>query len=295
MIRAQELSIKSKPVSPTSRVLRALGGLAILATLFAGLELSQAQDRGPVVDILGRPENAPPEAYSYLSVIDPNTGRAIDDLNDTNFAVRISGQDVDASASLETSGVAVAIVIDRGGIARQSDPRMGHAVDLAGSLLDMLVLDGSSTSDIVGLIGIRGRDAGGLTPLVQFTDFDPNIIRNEFDKLRTEIVSEVTPLYDGIDQAIEWIAENDNAQMAEKLAHRRPIIVVFSDGIDNQFSSESHETIIINKCLQRDILLYAVRMEATGRARPMQTTWRRWLLRPMAYTPPTTPTCTIRR
>jgi len=239
--------------------------LWVLATLFAGWNLGLAQGRGPVVDILGKPETVPPDAHAYVSVIDPSTGRTIDGLSDANFAVQISEQDVNATASLETRGIAVAIVIDRGGIAQRGDPRIGQAVELTDSLLNKLNVDGSASADMVALIGIRGREQGGLTPLVEFTDYDPVAVSNEFDKLRTEIVGEVTPLYDGIDQAIEWIAENDDAQIQEKLTYRRPIIVVFSDGIDNQFSSESHETIIINKCLQHNILLYAVRMEAPGR------------------------------
>ena len=247
------------------RRLAFLALFCILAVLFAGWHSSQAQGRGPVVDILGKAETTPPDAHAYVSVIDPNTGRTIDGLRDTNFTVHVSEQDVEATASLEVQGVAVVMVIDRGGIARQRDPRIGHAVDLADSLLGILNVDGSVGADMVALIGVRGRDSGGLTPLVEFTDYDPIAVRNEFDKLRTEIVDEVTPLYDGIDQAIEWLTENDDAQIQEKLAHRRPIIVVFSDGIDNQFSSESHETIIINKCLQNGILLYAVRMEARGR------------------------------
>jgi len=237
----------------------------ILVALVTGWHFSQAQGRGPVVDILGQAETIPPEAHAYVSVIDPNTGRAIDGLNDANFAVQVSGQDVEATTSLETQGVAVVMVVDRGGIAQRRDPRIGQAVDLADNLVGMLNVDGSASADMVALIGIRGRDSGGLTPLVEFTDYDPMAVRNEFDKLRTEIVDEVTPLYDGIDQAIEWLTENDAAEIQEKLARRRSIIVVFSDGIDNQFSSESHETIIINKCLQNGILLYAVRMEARGR------------------------------
>lgn len=238
--------------------------LSIVVTLCAGWSLSQAQGRGPVVDILGKPETTPPDAHVYISVVDPNTGRALDDLDDANFAVQVSEQDVNTTVALETRGVGVVMVIDRGGIARREDPRISQAVDLADGLLEMLNIDGSINTDMVALVGIRGRDDGGLTPLVKFTDYDPNAARNEFDKLRTEIVEEVTPLYDGIDQAIEWIVGSDDADIQSKIVHRRPIIVIFSDGIDNQFSSESHETIIINKCLQNGISLYAVRMEAPG-------------------------------
>jgi Mg-chelatase subunit ChlD len=238
----------------------------ILAILFIGFHFSQAQGHGPVVAILGKPETTPPDAHVHVSVIDPNTGRAIDGLSGANFAVQVSEQTVDATVSPETRGIAVVIVVDRGGIAQREDPRIGQAVELANRLLDMLNMDGSPNADMVAFIGIRGREDGGLTPLVEFTDYDPNAARNEFDRLRTEIVEEVTPLYDGIDQAIEWIAENDDTDTQQKLSRRRPIIVVFSDGIDNQFSSESHETIIINKCLQNGISLYAVRMEAQGRS-----------------------------
>ncbi|HET89334.1 MAG TPA: FHA domain-containing protein, partial [Chloroflexi bacterium] len=239
--------------------------LSILIALSAGWNTGLAQRRGPIVDILGRPTTTPPEVHTYISVVDPNTGRAIDDLSDANFAVQVSDEDVDATVELETRGVAVVMIIDRGGIARRGDPRIGQAVELVDNLLTRLDLNGSARADMAALIGIRGREHGGLTPDVRFTDFDPNAIRNEFDKLRTEVVDEVTPLYDGIDRAIEWITENDQADTREKLAYRRPIIVVFSDGIDNQFSSESYETIIINKCLQNNIMLYAVRMEAPGR------------------------------
>lgn len=247
------------------RFIAVLTSFCALVILVAGYDLSQAQGRGPVVDVLGKPEITPPDVNLYVSVVDPNTGRAIDELGDDNFAVQVSEQEVDATASPETRGVAVVMVIDRGGIARRGDPRIGQAVDLADSLLGMLNVDGSESADMVALIGVRGREEGGLTPLIQFTDYDPVVVSNEFDKLRTETVNEVTPLYDGIDGALELITENEDAEIQEKLDRRRPIIVVFSDGIDNRFSSESHETIIINKCLQHGILLYAVRMEARGR------------------------------
>ena len=249
----------------TKRFLPLLASLSLLGMLFTGWHASQAQGRGPVVDVLGKPETTPPNAQAYVSVVDASTGRIIDGLSDANFAVLVSEQEVEATASLETQGVAVVMVVDRGGIARRGDPRIENAVNLASDLLDMLNVDGTASADMAALIGIRGRDSGGLTPLVEFTDYDPNAVRNEFEKLRTETVDEVTPLYDGIDRAIEWITENDDAEIQEKLTHRRPIIFAFSDGIDNQFSSESHETIIINKCRENGILLYAVRMEAPGR------------------------------
>jgi Mg-chelatase subunit ChlD len=237
----------------------------VLAIVLTGWYFSHAQELGPVVDILGKPETAPPQARAYVSVVDPTTGRIVDGLSEDNFAVQVSEQDVPATVALEAKGVAVVLVIDRGGIARRGDPRIGDAVGLADSLLGMLTIDGSASADMVALIGVRGTEEGGLTPLVPFTDYDPNAVSNEFDKLRTEVVGEVTPLYDGIDQAIEWLTDNNRAEIQHKLAHRRPLIVVFSDGIDDKFSSESHEAIIASKCRENNILLYTVRMEARGR------------------------------
>lgn len=219
-----------------------------------------AQGQAPVLRILGEPSPGP-NAEMLVSVLDPNVGRSLPDLTAANFALQLSGESVPlTSVTAETGGVAVVLVIDRGGIARRNDPRIGRAVELAGALLDRLNLDGSPNADMVALVGIRGRDAGGLTPLIPFTDRDPNLIRNEFDALRTEIVSEVTPLYDGIDRAIEWLIQNPSAQVQAQLQSRQPVIVIFSDGIDRQFSSEAYETVIINKCRQAGILLYAVRM-----------------------------------
>ncbi|MBN1921972.1 MAG: FHA domain-containing protein [Anaerolineae bacterium] len=227
--------------------------------LLLALEIG-AQGQGPVLRVLGEPSPGP-NAEILVSVLDPNVGRSLPDLTADNFALQLSGEAIPLTGvTSETGGVAVVLVVDRGGIARKNDPRIGQAMDLSGALLDRLVVDGSPNADMVALVGIRGRDAGGLTPLIPFTDRDPNSIRNEFDALRAEVVPEVTPMYDGIDRAIEWLTQNPNAQVQAQLNSRRAVIVVFSDGIDRQFSSEAYETVIINKCLQSGILLYAVRM-----------------------------------
>ena len=236
-----------------------IAGFCLILTLTLVWEAG-AQGQAPVLRILGEPSPGP-ESEMLVSVLDPNTGRSLPDLTADNFAVQLSGEPLPLTGvTAETTGLAVVLVMDRGGIARKNDPRMGQAVDLASALLDRLAVDGSPTADMVALIGIRGRDAGGLTPLVPFTDRDPNAIRNEFDGLRTETVPEVTPLYDGIDRAIEWLTQNPSAPVQAQLNSRRAVIVVFSDGIDRQFSSEAYETVIINKCQQAGILLYAVRM-----------------------------------
>lgn len=242
--------------------------LCLITILFvAGLFIGSwmpgwAQGLGPVVDILGKPDSRsnPPNVNTYVSVVDPNTGRSIPELTDANFSIQVSEEDLQATVAPETRGVAVTMIIDRGGIASRGDPRIGQAVDLADNLLSMLNIDGSPTTDMVSLIGIRGRDAGGLTPTVPFTDYDPNLIRNEFDGLRTETVPETTPLYDGIDRAIKWMTDNPDATLQDKINQRRKLIVIFSDGIDNQYSSEAHETRIMDQCNKNGIILYTVRM-----------------------------------
>ncbi len=240
--------------------LRPVNVVFCLVMLFVLVLEVGAQGQGPVLRVLGEPLPGP-DAEILVSVLDPNVGRSLPDLTADNFALQLSGEAIPlTNVTSETGGVAVVLVVDRGGIARKNDQRIGQAVDLAGAMLDRLIVDGSPGSDMVALVGIRGRDAGGLTPLIPFTDRDPNLIRNEFDALRTEVVPEVTPLYDGVDRAIEWLTQNPSAQVQAQLNSRRSVIVVFSDGIDRQFSSEAYETVIINKCLQSGILLYAVRM-----------------------------------
>ncbi len=251
------------------RALVALVCLALLLRLTAGT--AQAQELPPdppVVDILGEPDTRtdPPYARVTVSVVDRLTGRAIDELHEADFAVQVAGAELDATVSLETTGLAVVIVIDRGGISRRGDPRIARAVGLAETLLDLLSVDGSSTADMVGLIGIRGKDDGGLTPIVPFTDYDPNAIRNSFDVLRTEIVDETTPLYDGLDRALTWIARNPDPEVRAQLTHRRKVIFIFSDGIDRAYSNEAHETLIVNQARAHDVLIYAIQMTDRGRS-----------------------------
>lgn len=235
----------------------------VLTGIFLGTWVpGWTQDLGPLVTILGKPDSGsnPPNINTYVSVVNPDTGRSIPDLTGANFSVQVSEEEQQVTINPETRGIAVTMVIDRGGIARRGDQRIGRAVELADSLLSRLNVDGSPTADMVSLIGIRGAEAGGLTPTVIFTDYDPNLIRNEFDGLRTETVPETTPLYDGIDRAIKWLTDNPDAALQEKVNQRRKFIVIFSDGIDNKYSSEAHETRIMDQCNKNGISLYTVRM-----------------------------------
>ena len=236
-----------------------------------------AQVSGPVVDILGTPDSTstPPDAHTYVSVVNPQTGRAIDDLTSENFQVQVSGSDISPNISLEETGIAVIMVVDRGGIGEASQMRrIGWAVDLMDEFLGKLKVDGSATTDMVGLIGIREREweSGPLTPTAQLTDWDPVSVSNQFDTLRTEPINKVTPLFDGLDQAIEWFTDNLDSEIQKKLENRRRVIIVFSDGIDNKFSNRSHEAIITTKCTENKIQIYTVRIGGgSGDVNNMQT------------------------
>jgi Mg-chelatase subunit ChlD len=239
-----------------------------LFSLMIGLIPAKAQGGGPFFALLGKidAKSNPPNARADVSVINPTSGRALEGLSVENFAVQISEDDVPVTdVTPSESGVAVAIVIDRGGIGR--GPRREQVVDLVDAFLNRLTVDGSPNADMVGLIGIRGREeerktGRDLVPKVPFTDFDLQAIRNEFDALRTENIPEVTPLYDGLDEALEWLTENASSETQAKLNQRRKIILVFSDGIDRKFSSEAHETSIIDECRKNNIAMTTIFMAA---------------------------------
>ena len=164
--------MKRKPASLFLTLFCTIGIITVTMAAIADANTSQAQRRGPIVDILGRAETSPPEAYALVSVVDPNTGRTIEGLTDTNFNVHISEEEVEATISLETQGIAVAMVIDRGGIARRGDPRIGEAGYLVQSLMDILNIDGTRENPTIvcdpdkGLIKIQGVSIGE-DPLMQ--------------------------------------------------------------------------------------------------------------------------------
>ncbi len=104
-------------------------------------------DEPPVVDILGRSTPSPPASRVCCGV-----SRRSEERDGSSrglllqLDVRVSEEAVEPTVALNSTGLAVVMVIDRGGIARRNDPR-GRAVDLASALLDLLALDGSPNAD----------------------------------------------------------------------------------------------------------------------------------------------------
>ena len=240
--------------------------IILLLSSFPGLAQTQ---RSPLLYVLGTPETQKAEGSIRVAVVDPNTGRGMTGL-ENNFQVSVAGDAVTPKVLAETTGIALAIVIDRGGISRQGDPRIGHAIELADQLLQQLRVDGTPNADLVALVGVAELEKPENWNLVGFTDYDPQLIRNEFEAIRAQPVAGVTPLFNGIDQAVEWmirdagVGGNDTISQ-EDLDRRRRVIVVFSDGIDNKFSDRAHQLTLIQKCREDGIMLYTVRLEHAGR------------------------------
>lgn len=256
---------------------RSLATIALMCTciLFTcRLEIGRAQGGGPIVSVLGEPETERNTISTYISVVNPSSGEAITDLPPEAFAVTESGQQIPTTVSPVTSGVAVVIVIDRGGIGWAGDPRLNDTYDLAEALLSRLDLGHNPNGDMVALIGVRApeEDGGpGLTPVQNFELNDRNLILNSLIEIKEQPLppGELAPLYDGLQAAIDMIVDNPDPVIRDELAHRRSIIVTFSDGIDSRFSDATIEMDIIDGCRDNDILLYSIHME--GPDQPVDT------------------------
>jgi hypothetical protein len=248
--------------------------MMVLALLSVVVQGSLAQGgSAPILIIQGTPDAAssPPQVSFYASVIDPDEDKSIEGLGTADFGIKEEGIDKDAqSVSYEGVGMAVVIVVDRGGISAEGDrnsvsdaskARIWDASALGTDLLDnRLVFNAESNDDMVAVVGI-GKD-GVLEPEVDFTynPVDKNGVRNEIERMREMTVDGGTPLYDGLDEALRMLLEPTDPAVASELAHRRKVIVVFSDGIDPNYSNAAAEEDIIRKAKDADISLYTVGM-----------------------------------
>lgn len=241
--------------------------LALAAILLAPWGAA-AQEGRPLLLIHGRPDatSAPPEVRTHVSVIDKAQGRVVEGLTRADFRLTEAGAVIEAvSISEEETGMAVVIVVDRGGISRPNDPRIKQATDLARDLMERLTVSGTQASDDV--IAVVGVGAGGvLAPKEDFSynPVDTNLVRNALVMMEGEPVTGGTPLYEGLDEAINLLTRNSDATLREVLTHRRKIIVVFSDGVDPDFSEIAREQDIIRKSLDNGISIYAVGMAQAG-------------------------------
>jgi len=240
--------------------------LPILATvliLLTGVRAGQAQGTGPLVIIQGTPDTTtqPPNVRTYVSVIDWTTGATIEGLTADDFRVEEVETGVGAlEVSYEAVGLAVVVVVDRGGIAAPGDTRIREATDLVRGLVERLSVTGAPNDDMVAIVGVG--EGGALEPEADFSynPVDTNLVLNTLVTMEGEAVRGGTPLYEGLDEALRLLVENPDATIRDVLSHRRRIIVVFSDGIDPDFSDAAREDDIVRKALDNDISIYTIGM-----------------------------------
>jgi Mg-chelatase subunit ChlD len=233
-------------------------GVLLLTVAQAGL----AQGGVPLV-IIHRPPDAtaaPPEVYTYISVIDREEAKSVEGLTTEDFVVEEDGGVVETkSVSYEAAGLAIAIVVDRGGISAPGDGRIAEATGLAEELINNLSVPGGSGDDMVAVVGIGGDK---MEPIENFT-FDPvdtGRAKNALIPMMGETVSGGTPLYEGLDVALDLLTENTDAKISKALSSRRKVMVVFSDGIDPDFSETTRYDDVIRKALDANVSIYTIGM-----------------------------------
>ncbi len=246
---------------------KSLPVMVVALLLWALTRAGLAQELGPLVVIQGTPDTttAPPQVRTYVSVIDPNTAQSIGDLTADSFQVKEARASVGTPGlSYEPIGLAVVIVVDRGGISAPGDTRIREATDLARELVDRLSATGAPSDDIVAIVGVG--ENGVLEPKENFSynPVDKNLVLNALIAMEGEAVRGGTPLYEGLDEALRLLTANPDAPIRDVLSYRRKVVVVFSDGIDPNFSDEVREQDIIRKANAADISIYTVGMAQRG-------------------------------
>ena len=242
--------------------------LVIALVLLTSVQPGQTQGTGPLVIIQGPPDTttAPPEMRTYVSVIDESTAQAIKGLTAEDFQVQEAGTDVGTpTVSYEPAGLAIVVVVDRGGISAPRDGRIKEATDLVRELVNRLSVTGASDDDVIAIVGV-GED-GVLEPEEDFS-YDPvdtNLVMNALVAMEGETVSGGTPLYEGLDEALRLLTANTDATIRDVLSQRRKIVVVLSDGLDPNFSDEAREGDITSKARAADISLYTIGMAQRNR------------------------------
>jgi hypothetical protein len=241
--------------------------LAVSLILLTVMQAALAQQDGLKFIIQGTPDTttAPPEVRTYASVINEGTAQSIEGLAADNFQLEEAGAAVEtASASYEPVGLAVVAVVDRGGISARGDQRIKEATDLVREIVNRLTVTGAAEDDIIAIVGVGEEDEekGVLHPKADFSynPVDTNLVLNALVEMEGETVRGGTPLYEGLDEALRLLMENSNSELRDVLTHRRKVVVVFSDGVDPNFSDEAREGDITSKARSADISLYTIGM-----------------------------------
>jgi len=237
--------------------------LALLAMVLSGL----TQGVGPLLIIQGLPDAtiAPPGVRTHVSVIDKSTAQTIEGLMANDFQLEEANTLVDPlNVSYEPGGLAILVVVDRGGISVPGDSRINETTGLVRELADRLTVEGKDADDVIAIVGVG--EGGALQPEENFSwsPVDINLVLNALVAMEGETVTGGTPLYEGLDEALRLLTENTEATIRDVLSHRRKVIVVFSDGIDPDYSDSAREEDIIRKAKAAGISLYTIGMARRG-------------------------------
>ncbi|MGQ9467909.1 MAG: hypothetical protein ACUVXE_10110 [Anaerolineae bacterium] len=128
-----------------------LRGFWPLLGIICGLlspKIVRAQLEGPALTIQGSPDttSTPPEIRTYASVIDPSTAETISGLTVEAFRLREAGTDIgEINGEYRPVGLAIVVVVDRGGISAPGDPRLRQATDQVQELVARLTVSGRTT------------------------------------------------------------------------------------------------------------------------------------------------------
>ena len=245
-----------------------LPAMVVSLILLIAVQASQAQGGGPLVIIQGAPDTttAPPEVQTRVSVIDKSTAQAIQGLTAGDLNIKEAGTDVGTPVvSYEPAGLAIVVVVDRGGISAPRDGRIKEATDLVRELVNRLNVTGATDDDIIAIVGVG--EEGVLRPQEDFS-YDPvdtNLVLNALVAMEGETVRGGTPLYEGLDEALRLLTANTDATIRDVLSQRRKVVVVLSDGLDANFSDSAREEDIIRKANAADISLYTIGMARRNR------------------------------
>ncbi len=234
-------------------------GLLLIPTLV----LSQESGGIPLLFINGVPDakTEPPHVHTYVSVIDKATGRAVEELDSGDFAVEEANSPLsDVSINYAPVGLAAVIVVDRGGISKRGDGRIKEVVELSRVFLDRLIVEGQPTDDMIAVVGVSDDPTRQLYPRENFSHnpVDKNLVGNALTIMEGEAVNGGTPLYEGLDAALELLTRNTDGRIRKETQNRRQLIIVFSDGVDQNFSDEAREQDIIRKAVDNAILIYTI-------------------------------------
>ncbi len=236
----------------------------LLGGMMAGA--ARAQVVGPLLILQGADGTSrAPEVAIYSSVIDPASAQSIEGLGSNAFQVQESGTPVTLTGiTYQPVGLAVVVVVDRGGISAPGNPRLKQATDLVRELVNRLSVTGAPEDDIIAIVGVG--EGGVLQPEENFTynPVDTNLVLNALIAMEGETIRGGTPLYEGLDEALRLLRNNPDETIRNVLAHRRKVILVFSDGIDPNFSDTAREQDIIRKSNEASISIYAVGMAPWG-------------------------------